>query len=246
MAGDWIKVEKITPDKPEIVRMATLLKTNSDEIFGKLFRIWSWADDQSVSGKAMQITGAFLDFKAGRRGFAAAMRAVGWLAGEEGNLEFPGFERHNGETAKARAETNRRVGNHRARIPVTKKALQIGDGCAENVTAKALQKPLPEKRREENIVINRLAREHEVPTVEQAVGYAASAPVPISEACAVAFWDTQQAVGWITKHGHPLADWRAGLRRYATHWNENEKGRALAAPAAASSARTVTLLAWEK
>lgn len=80
----------------------------------------------------------------------------------------------------------------------------------------------------DHIVINtHNGRAHEIPTVEEAKAYAASAPVPISEACAVAFHDTQQAAGWITKHGHSIADWRAALRRYASVWNENEKSKSL-------------------
>lgn len=83
-----------------------------------------------------------------------------------------------------------------------------------------------EKRREDEIVsITQCERAHEIPTVEQVTQYARSAPVPISEACAVAFHDTQQASGWITKHGHSIADWRAALRRYASMWNENEKAK---------------------
>ncbi|WP_193211440.1 hypothetical protein [Luteolibacter marinus] len=64
-----------------------------------------------------------------------------------------------------------------------------------------------------------------IPTVDEVKRYAASAPVPISEACAVAFHDTQQAEGWITRNGHPIADWRAALRRYASRWNEYEKSK---------------------
>ena len=69
-------------------------------------------------------------------------------------------------------------------------------------------------------------RPHEVPKLEAVKQYAASAPFPISDACAIAFHDTQEAAGWITKHGHSIADWRAALRRYASAWNENEKSRA--------------------
>ena len=139
MAGDWIKIEKITPEKPEILRISVILKRNSDEIFGKIFKIWRWADDQSVDGIGMEITEDFIDRLAGKKGFAVAMRTVGWLAGVDGSLEFPGFLRHNGESAKARAETNRRVAEHRER--------KRGD--VASVTGKPLQKPLPEKRREE-------------------------------------------------------------------------------------------------
>lgn len=74
-------------------------------------------------------------------------------------------------------------------------------------------------------VITHNGRAHEIPTVEEAKAYAASAPVPISEACAVAFHDTQQAGGWITKHGHSISDWRAALRRYASLWNDYEKAK---------------------
>lgn len=140
MAGDWIKVEKITPEKPEVVRMAALLKRDSDEIFGKLFKIWAWADDQSVDGSALQIDENFIDKKAGRKGFAKAMRAVGWLLGESGSLTFPGFDRHNGETAKTRATVKNRVERHR----------KGNGGGVTDVTVGALEKPLPEKRREES------------------------------------------------------------------------------------------------
>jgi len=135
MAGDWIKFEHTTPDKPEVVGIAARLKMEQDSVVGKLARIWIWADQNSVDGNAMGVTEAFLDRLTGKRGFAAAMRKVGWLLGEDGALSFPGFLRHNGASAKARADSNRRVANHRQRNA--------------DVTGKALQKPLPEKRREE-------------------------------------------------------------------------------------------------
>ena len=74
-------------------------------------------------------------------------------------------------------------------------------------------------------VITHNGRAHEIPTVEDAKSYAASAPAPSSEACAVALHATQEAGAWITKHGHSIADWRAALRRYASLWNEHEKSK---------------------
>jgi uncharacterized protein YdaU (DUF1376 family) len=62
-----------------------------------------------------------------------------------------------------------------------------------------------------------------IPSLDDVKRYATSAPVPISVECAIAFHDTQQAEGWITRNGHPIADWRAALRRYASRWNEFEK-----------------------
>lgn len=143
MAGDWIKIELITPDKPEVVQMAALLRIDQDAVFGKLFRVWAWADQNSVDGSGMKITAAFIDRLTSKRGFADALRTVDWLKGDDCDLMFPNFGRHNGATAKARAETNRRVANHRERNAVN----------VTNVTPPPLQdallKPLPEKRREE-------------------------------------------------------------------------------------------------
>lgn len=63
------------------------------------------------------------------------------------------------------------------------------------------------------------------PSVDEVKRYSASAPVPISVQCAIAFHDTQEMQGWVTNQGHPIADWRAALRRYASRWNEHEKGK---------------------
>ena len=130
-----MKIEHTTPDKPEVIAIADKLRIDPDAVSGKLLRIWIWADQNSIDGADIPVTETFLDRLTHRKGFAAAMRDVGWLCGENGNLVFPGFGRHNGITAKARAETNRRVTKHRT-----------GN---DSVTLKPLQKPLPEKRREE-------------------------------------------------------------------------------------------------
>jgi len=119
--------------------MATVLKIDQDAVTGKLLRIWIWADQNSVDGESLCITHAFIDRLADKKGFANAMLAAGWLIGSDGFLTFPNFDRHNGTTAKTRAETNRRVAKHRNKNNVT------------DVTLTPLEKPLPEKRREENI-----------------------------------------------------------------------------------------------
>jgi hypothetical protein len=216
MAGDWIKIEHVTPDKPEIHQIAEELGIDSDAVVGKLMRFWIWADQQAINGNAIPVTKTLIDRITYAPGFADALLKVDWLQARSGSFAIPHFDRHNGQTAKKRAETNRRVAEHRKR----------NADSVTNVTQTPLQKALPEKRRDENIVsITQNGRAHEIPSVDQVKAYAASAPVPITEACAVAFHDTQQAAGWITKHGHSIADWQAALRRYASLWNENEKSR---------------------
>jgi hypothetical protein len=156
MAGDWIKVEHTLPDKPEVLRLADELAIDQDAVTGKLLRIWIWADQNCVSGNNIPVTTSFLDRLTAFPGFAAAMRKVGWLEGRDGSLSFPRFDRHNGQTAKQRAETNRRVAKSRAN-KITVKAEKIQTkriGCNADVTDSPLQKPLPEKRREECITSN--------------------------------------------------------------------------------------------
>ena len=146
MSADWIKFEVTTPDKPEVVRMASILNIDQDSVTGKLLRVWIWCNANSVTGSDVPVTSAFIDRLTACPGFAVAMREVGWLFGRDAALEFPHFSRHNGQSAKARAEVARRVSKHRQTV-----------GCnantVTNVTPKPLQKPLPEKRREEKNIL---------------------------------------------------------------------------------------------
>ena len=142
MAGDWIKIEHVTPDKPEVWEMAELLGIDADSVAGKLLRIWIWADQQTISGNARSVTFALLNRISGVTGFAEAMTAVGWLVKEGSEVRFVNFDRHNGKTAKTRALGAKRVEAHRAgNGSVTQTALQNADS--------SVTKALPEKRREE-------------------------------------------------------------------------------------------------
>jgi hypothetical protein len=134
MAGDWIKLQKDTPDKPEILAMSSRLGIDSDAVVGKLVRIWSWFDTHTTSGNASCVTYSFLDRLAGVTGFAEQMALVGWLEQIGHDLKLSNFGYHNGETAKTRA-----LGKNR-----TKKSRSNAPSSATIVT-----EPLPEKRREE-------------------------------------------------------------------------------------------------
>lgn len=144
MAGDWIKFDVTTPDKPEVVRMATALGIDQDAVVGKLLRVWAWADQNAVvcNGECngLTVTSAFLDRLTFCPGFARAMQNVGWLVGQDESFSFPNFSRHNGKTAKERAVSNRRVSAHRTTSEKSNGA------SVTDVTVTPLQKPLPEKR----------------------------------------------------------------------------------------------------
>jgi len=128
MAGDWIKVSNDLSRKPEVVEMADLTGLDVFAVVGRLVEVWSWFDGHSENGNA-RITLAYLNHLVACPQFAEAMCAVDWLLVDDRHLQLPHFDRHNGQTAKTRALTARRVKRLR--------------NDAERTTA------LPEKRRVE-------------------------------------------------------------------------------------------------
>ena len=130
MAGDWIKVQHVTPDKPEVWQIADRLGIDPDAVVGKLIRVWIWADQQTTGGtcNAPSVTKALLDRVAGVTQFCAAMIDAGWLEETETGIEFRNFDRHNGTSAKKRAQgSNRAAASRNRNANVTQEALQKRD-----------------------------------------------------------------------------------------------------------------------
>ncbi len=114
MAGDWLKFEKATLDKPEVFAIAADLGLDPDAVLGKLLRVWSWFDTHTESGNARRVTSVLLDRIAGATGFTTAMVSVGWMEVTEDGVQQPGFDKHTGQSAKTRATTARRVAKSRS------------------------------------------------------------------------------------------------------------------------------------
>ena len=112
MAGDWIKVEKNTPRKPEVLRIAAALDIHPDLAFGLCFRFWCWCDDHLQNANAAGVSGSLVDALLERKGSADALISVGWLRVRDGSLEVPNMDRHLSQTAKTRAVTAQRVARH--------------------------------------------------------------------------------------------------------------------------------------
>ena len=133
MAGDWIKMRCNLDTDWRVIQIASQLEMSELHVVGCLWKLWTWADQNTADGNAVSVTDVTLDRFTGVTGFASSMRNVGWLTGENYQITFPNFVEHNGSTAKKRAKTQQRVTKHRNARSVT------------DVTLKAL----PEKRREE-------------------------------------------------------------------------------------------------
>jgi hypothetical protein len=117
---EWIKFEHLTLEKMEVVNIAAMLKIDKDAVLGKLLRIWVWADKYTQDGKTQFPTArdatASIDDIARCTGFAAAMMHVGWLVmPDDGRVILPNYCRHNGQTAKKRVQSARRMANARNR-----------------------------------------------------------------------------------------------------------------------------------
>jgi hypothetical protein len=146
MAGDWIKFETATSDKPEVWAMAQSLGIDADAVVGKLLRVWAWFDQQTQEGNAVgngasvtsSVTKALLDRRVGVSGFCDSMILSGWMADDGQSLTLPNFDRHNGKTAKTRAMTAKRVATHKAKSNAGSVTSSVSDAL-----------PREEKRREE-------------------------------------------------------------------------------------------------
>ena len=142
MAGDWLKFEKATLEKPEVFQMAAILGLDPDAVIGKLLRVWNWFDDQSRDGHASVTVLSLLDRYSGVTGFVDAMQKVGWISKTNDCLILPNFDRHNGSPAKSRALGTKRKQKSRERH---------GDSVTEKGQKRDKRVTREEKRREENI-----------------------------------------------------------------------------------------------
>ena len=136
MAGDWLKIELSTPDKPEVWAIATERSIDPDAVVGKLLRVWAWFDQHSEKGNAPSVTKALLNRLVGVSGFCDSLINAGWMIESDEVISLPNFDRHNGNTGKSRSLTARRVSKHKEKTR----------GNDSSVT---LPLPREEKRREE-------------------------------------------------------------------------------------------------
>jgi len=223
MAGDWIKLQNVTPDKPEIVALAEILKIDQDAAFGKCVRIWIWADQQTISGHDLSVTTSFLDRLTNCPGFSSALVEVGWLKARNGRLSIPNFDRHNGQTAKNRALTKDRMQRQRDDQSVTEsspeKRREEKKKRAKDVLAHVDPGNLPPAKKDpENIEATKsLIRRFTPPTPEEVSAYSVSAGLGIN---AARFIDHYESNGW--KVGkNQMKDWQAAAR----NWARNDRGR---------------------
>lgn len=145
MAGDWIKMRTALAHDPAVIAIALDLDKSEFEIVGMLHHIWSWADSQSQDGHIKRVTEKWLDRFVHCDGFSKSLESAKWLVIGSDGIEFPNFGKHNGESAKKRAEAaeRKRISRENSgKLGIENVTQMSQKTCDESVTRE-------EKRREE-------------------------------------------------------------------------------------------------
>jgi len=205
VAGDWIKMRTELQTHPKVRRIASALHADKFRTIGGLHAVWSLFDAHSVDGSLECYTPEDIDSEIGFPGFARAMESVEWLDVRPDRLCLPEFDEHNGQSAKRRAEDQKR--KRRVRNPSAPEADK--------------KRTREEKRREEKETLSNRVRAIDVPFIpgDSVKRWAAEKfPSLDFEEEVAAFVDHHTAKGSVFK------DWDAAVRswlRHAGKWNRD-------------------------
>lgn len=214
----WIKMRCELGHDPDVIQIAAALDLDEFGVVGRLHALWSWLDQHSEDGTNVRIVSAYLDRLTACPGFADALRTVGWLSGRDGSLTFPGYESHNGSTAKARASESKRKAVQRARR----------DKCPGKGGTNVPDQAGPEKRREEKRDVppnpqggneRKPRKRFQRPTPDQVDEYGSTLSPPFRRGRE--FCDFYESKGWKVGSS-PMKDWKAAVRT----WQAKDKTEA--------------------
>lgn len=127
MAGEWIKMRTNLWDDPRVSQLCELTDQSEAAVIGGLYWLWATADEHSSDGLLHGMTTRTIDRKTGVQGLGKALVTIGWLLESDEGVTVVRFDEHNGASAKQRAQTAKRVSNHKANAKVTHEALPKTD-----------------------------------------------------------------------------------------------------------------------
>jgi hypothetical protein len=200
MAGDWIKMRCNLDTDPAVFQMAAALEMDELAVVGRLWKVWTWADQHVSDCHAISVTCSVLDRITTTPGFAEAMRKVGWLEGRDGVLSFPRFDRHNGQTAKNRALATNRQAKKRH----------------DYVTLSSLHER--DQRREEKSIDETVSAECGF-CVDEVIEAGRRSSIP-EDVCR-AYHDDREGAGWLDGKGRPVKSMPHDLSGFWRKWQSN-------------------------
>lgn len=147
MSGEWIKVRTNLWDDPRVSRLVDATSSTEATVVGGLYWLWATADQHSSDGVLTGMTLRGIDRKTGVQGLGSALVSIGWLIDNGESVTVSRFEDHNGASAKARAQTARRVAHHKGNAKVTPDALPT----SQDSVIEALPRRREEEEEEEEL-----------------------------------------------------------------------------------------------
>lgn len=123
MAGDWIKVEHATLEKPEVMRTGEMLGVGPYAAIGMFARYFVWLDKNMSAdcpGVVHNVSAKGLDEFMNVAGFAACLEAINWAKFDAAawTMTVTNATRHNGNSAKTRAlDAKRKAETRRNSVP---------------------------------------------------------------------------------------------------------------------------------
>jgi len=227
----WIKMRTNLHRHPKVVTLALRLSVTPVTVVGALHALWSLADEYAVGNVLPLYTDAVVDNTVRIDGFCKALEVVEWIKIlEDGGLQLPNYEEHNGLSAKSRAQANRRVTKHRF-----------------NCNADTVTKPLPDKIRLDKSTVpsctlpnGEIAKRFKPPTSSEVAAEGFALNLFAGESGR--FFDHFTSNGWRVGGRGPMKDWKAALR----NWQRNaEKFNQVPRGAVVASVRSPELAADE-
>jgi hypothetical protein len=100
----WIKVDTTLVNKPKVVQISRNLKKKREETLGFLIKFWCLVDGLTEDGFLPGYDRVAVDDLVGLKGFAKALQVVDWLDFNDDGCVVARYDKHNGNSAKKRAE----------------------------------------------------------------------------------------------------------------------------------------------
>ena len=266
----WIKINTTLPRNPKVLLFASLLGVNRHTALGLLVDWLSWLDGITSSGDigiSADLLDSFFhsDFVSHKNvtsvtqirdtchtnvtKLSHALSQIGWIhIDEDGIIHVLDFEKHNGETAKKRAEAAERQRKSRSAKMSQKNVTRVTKKC--------------DQIREEKIIYNNeipnesyttvcggadvcdrpsISHPETAEEVQHFMANSAACGLQGEElkTCAEVFFNNSEAVGWTIK-GQPMRDWKAAARAFVARWQQNKAQPRQAAAGGSFTFRSAT------
>lgn len=163
----WIKLRTNLWDDPRVAGLCDATDASEAAVIGGLYWLWAMADSHTTDGTLLGLTLKTIDRKTALPGFAQALVDIGWLAEVDGGVAILGFDEHNGESAKKRAQGAKRKAKCVAGNAQTNKTSESGN--ANGVTdseignAAGVTGALPKEDKRKSKDTHSLARDDSAP-----------------------------------------------------------------------------------